>query len=230
MERAKHWFNHLQVAPGGNRFAFLHRWVAWGTTSGDARNSQNTDSPQLPRGPRNLAPAGQKRPSLPWKTRLFTANFDGAELFCLADQDMVSHYDWRDPTHILAWARQHDVGDRYFLFTDRTRAPATGAQEVMGEGLFPTDGHCSFSPDRRWVLTDTYPDREGQRTLILYRPQDNLRVDIGRFFAPPELGGEIRCDLHPRWSRDGRLVSFDSAHEGSRQMYVLDVSPVVGAR
>jgi len=198
MERAKHWFNHLQVAPGGSRFAFLHRWVAWGTAR-------------------------------PWKTRLFTANFDGAELFCLADQDMVSHYDWRDPTHILAWARQHDVGDRYFLFTDRTRAPATGAREVMGEGLFPTDGHCSFSPDRRWVLTDTYPDREGQRTLILYRPQDNLRVDIGRFFAPPELGGEIRCDLHPRWSRDGRRVSFDSAHEGSRQMYVLDVSAVVGA-
>jgi hypothetical protein len=198
MERAKHWFNHLQVAPDGGRFAFLHRWVAWGTAR-------------------------------PWRTRLFTADFDGSELFCLADHEMISHYDWRDPTHILAWARQYDIGDRYFLFTDRSRAPAKGAREVVGEGLFPTDGHCSYSPDRRWVLTDTYPDQERQRTLVLYRPEDDLRVDIGRFFAPPELGGEIRCDLHPRWSRDGRQVSFDSAHEGARQMYVVDVSPIVEA-
>jgi hypothetical protein len=37
----------------------------------------------------------------------------------------------------------------------------------------------------------------------------------------------IRCDLHPRWGRDGRAVCIDSAHEGARQMYVLDVSGLV---
>jgi len=34
-EKAKHWFNHLLVAPGGKRFLFLHRWgepgKGWGT-------------------------------------------------------------------------------------------------------------------------------------------------------------------------------------------------------
>jgi hypothetical protein len=52
-------------------------------------------------------------------------------------------------------------------------------------------------------------------------------VDIGRFFAPRELYEEIRCDLHPRWSRDGTQVCIDSAHEGSRQMHVLDVAEIV---
>jgi len=166
-------------------------------------------------------PRGQLRP---WKTRLFTADFDGSDLSCIADHEMVSHYDWRDPEHILAWARQSDVGDRFFLFTD-----GTGQREVVGEGVLSSDGHCSYSPDRRWLLTDTYPDAEQMRTLILYRPEDGRRVDIGRFHAPPKLQGEIRCDLHPRWSRDGRSVSFDSAHQGTRQMYVVDVSDIVAS-
>jgi Tol biopolymer transport system component len=37
----------------------------------------------------------------------------------------------------------------------------------------------------------------------------------------------LRCDLHPRWSRDSKKVSIDSAHEGSRQIYVLDVEKIV---
>ena len=54
-------------------------------------------------------------------------------------------------------------------------------------------------------------------------------MDIGRFFAPRELDGEIRCDLHPRWSRDGTQVCLDSVHEGTRQMYVVEVRDIVGA-
>jgi len=158
-----------------------------------------------------------------WKTRLFTANPDGGEIYLLADDDLVSHFDWRDPRHILAWARRRSAGDHYFLFTDRS-----GRAEIVGEGILTADGHCSYSPDRRWILTDTYPDQEQKRTLILFREADGRRVDIGRFYSPPELRGEIRCDLHPRWSRDGRQVCIDSAHEGHRQMYVIDVGDIVG--
>lgn len=151
-------------------------------------------------------------------TRLFTANRDGSEIYCVSDHEMVSHFDWKNPRQILAWARQKGIDDQYFLFTDQT-----DNKEIVGEGILTCDGHCSYSPDRRWILTDTYPDKERMRTLILYRPSDKRRIDIGKFFAPPELDGEIRCDLHPRWSRDGKKVCIDSVHEGERQVYVLDV-------
>ena len=157
-----------------------------------------------------------------WRTRMFTANPDGSDIYCVSDHEMVSHFDWYNPKQILAWARRYGIGDRYFLFTDRT-----DHFEVLGEGILTCDGHCSYSPDGRWILTDTYPDSENMRTLILYRPSDRYRVDIGRFFSPEKLKGEIRCDLHPRWSRDGRKVCIDSAHEGGRQVYVLDVSEIV---
>lgn len=163
-------------------------------------------------------PAGQRG----MRTRLFTANPDGSALCCLSDEGMVSHFDWLDARHILAWARR---GGRngYYLYTDGTPQ----AREI-GAGVLTRDGHCSFSPDRRWVLNDAYPTDAPERELYLYRWPDGPRIDLGRFYSPPELTGAVRCDLHPRWSRDGRQVCIDSAHEGTRQVYVLDVGAITG--
>ncbi|MDP7253832.1 MAG: hypothetical protein QGF00_29800, partial [Planctomycetota bacterium] len=156
-------------------------------------------------------------------TRLFTANPDGSGIRLIADHELVSHFDWRDESHILAWARQNDIGDYFFLFTD-----GTGDKEIIGKDVMIVDGHCSYSPNSDWILNDTYPDREeSKRTLFLYHPASNRRVDLGRFYSPPEITGEIRCDLHPRWNRNGTRVCFDSVHEGTRQIYEIDVSDVV---
>jgi len=155
-------------------------------------------------------------------TRMFTARPDGSDIYCIADDEMVSHFDWYNSNQILAWARQKEIGDRYFLFTDQT-----DKKEIVGEGILTQDGHSSYSPDRRWILTDTYAGKKNRRTLILYSCVDSHRINIGHFFSPPELKGEIRCDLHPRWSRDGQEVCIDSAHEGHRQMYILDVASIV---
>lgn len=159
-----------------------------------------------------------------WFTRFFTAAPDGSEIHLLADDDMTSHFDWRDPEHLLAWASQRDSGNRYYLFRDRSRE-----KEIVGADVLDRDGHCSYSPDEKWILTDSYPSAgDPHRTLILYNTAANLRVDVGRFHSPPAISGPIRCDLHPRWSRDGRAVCVDSVHEESRQMYVVDVTPVTG--
>ena len=154
---------------------------------------------------------------------MFTARPDGSSLYCVAKDDYVSHFAWRDERHILAWALQREAGGVfYYLFEDR--APE---REIVGQGVLTADGHCSYSPDRRWILTDTYPDAEDRRPLILFRPDDGRCITIGRFYSPPGLAEEIRCDLHPRWNRDGTRVCIDSAHEGQRQMYLIDVRDIV---
>jgi hypothetical protein len=164
-----------------------------------------------------------RKPGKSWYTRLYTANTDGSSVYLLNSHTMTSHFDWRDNKHVLAWANRDGIGARYFLFTD-----GTDKVEVVGEEkLTPLgDGHCSYSPDRRWILTDTYPDRNGFRKLLLYNPSEDRRVDIGEFFSQPYPGPE-RCDLHPSWSRDGKKICVDSSHSGARQVYIIDVGAVV---
>ena len=52
---------------------------------------------------------------------------------------------------------------------------------------------------------------------------------LGHFHSPPEYTGEWRCDTHPRFSPDGRMVIIDSPHGGNgRQMYLIDIGGIVG--
>ena len=40
--------------------------------------------------------------------------------------------------------------------------------EVRSAGQVQVDGHCNFSPNRQWIVTDTYPKGpENKQTLIL---------------------------------------------------------------
>jgi len=156
------------------------------------------------------------------KTALFTANVDGSDLRCVIDYGRVSHFDWRNPREILVWADVKGHGKKFYLTID-------GKDEfrAVGEGVLTRDGHCSFSPNGRWILTDTYPDKKGYRTLKIFHWEEGWEVVLGRYYSPHPYVDEIRCDLHPRWNRKGTQICFDSVHNGSRQLYVMDISKLI---
>jgi hypothetical protein len=163
-------------------------------------------------------------PKVRFNDRFYRSSPDGRELRLVHDNVYFSHFGYFDERHLVAYARSPGTSrDEYAIYD--LESPAF---TPIGQDVFNSDGHCSFSPDRKWMMTDTYPDAEQNRTLILFEMATGRRINIGRFYSPPELKGEIRCDLHPRWSRDGKSVSIDSAHTGERQVYVLDVSEIVG--
>jgi len=149
---------------------------------------------------------------------MFTSDLKGNDPRCLIDYGLVSHFDWLDPKTILVWANIQGLGDAFYLVRD-------GGSSVrkVGEGILTQDGHCSFSPDRRRILTDTYPGRDQAREIMLFEWEKGNLLSLGKFHSDPALTGEIRCDLHPRWSRSGKGICFDSTHEGSRQLYVMDL-------
>ncbi|UCF14203.1 MAG: hypothetical protein JSW59_12385, partial [Phycisphaerales bacterium] len=156
-------------------------------------------------------------------TRMLTARPDGSDIAVVDPHGKTSHFIWRDPEHILAWAWHPSGGNAFYLYKDRT-----DKVEVVGKGIMTKNGHCTYLPGNKWILNDTYPDRERKQTVYLFNIATGKTVLLGKFFLPPEYKGEWRCDTHPRFSPDSRSVVIDSPHGGKgRQMYLVDISGIV---
>jgi hypothetical protein len=160
-----------------------------------------------------------------FSTRLFTANPDGSDVFEIDPSGQTSHFIWRDPAHILAWSWRESHGNRFYLLEDRT-----GKAEAVAPDVMTVNGHCTYLPGGRWILNDTYPDRDRLQHPYLYDTTSSQRCPLGHFFSPAEYTGEWRCDTHPRCSRNGKMVMIDSPHGGNgRQMYLIDISGIISA-
>ena len=155
-------------------------------------------------------------------TRMLTSDLDGFDVRMVDDSGHTSHFIWRDPGHLLMFTNLPPRGPRFYLFDERT-----GQAEVALDDEH--NGHCSYLPGGEWILNDTYPIGEERiQHLYLYHVATDRRVPLGSFPTAPEYTGEWRCDLHPRFSRDGRKVVIDSTHEGNgRQLYLLDIGDIV---
>ena len=74
-------------------------------------------------------------------------------------------------------------GEKFYLYKDRTEEVEV---EVVAPDMMTVNGHCPYQPGNRWILSDTYPDK------------DRRRLPLGHFLSPMPNQGEWRCDLHPR--------------------------------
>jgi hypothetical protein len=203
------WFNHATVNTDDSR-------VSWHVCYSPAE------------GPR----AGSRT------SAFFLANLDGSDLTYLTPYYHVSHHDWLDAERLLVWTNMDGQGEAFYLLNVVTREFHAVARDEVTH-----DGHCSFTRDGRWLLSDTYPDAERMQTLSLWNMEEQRLATLGRFYARPNpvsavpaeksrsivSPDDVRCDLHPRWDRRNRWISFDSVHEGTRQVYAVDAAPAVGS-
>jgi hypothetical protein len=90
------------------------------------------------------------------------------------------------------------------------------------------DGHPMIARSHSWIVTDFYPDQSGRLPVILYHSFRNIRRDAHLFaHTPCTSDTDVKCDLHPRWSRSERMIAVDTCEAGFRQVRVLDVSDIV---
>lgn len=150
-------------------------------------------------------------------TTSLTVNRDGSELRrCFPDDRGGSHFDWLNGNELMITCdKRQEYG--HVLFT-------VGKDDFkrLGNGLFDYDGHGTFSPDEKWMVSDTYPKSYlHEQNLFLMDMKTEATLPLGRFVEPPEFRGRWRCDLHPRWSPNGDIIGFNSTFTGSRQVYIL---------
>lgn len=197
-----HWFNHLLFNTDGTRALFLHRWRP-------VTGSKYADKYK------NVGGFG---------TRMFTVNRDGSQLYVLDPHGKTSHFVWRDPHTVTAWAWHPSDGSRFYNFHDQSRKV-----EVVGRDIMNLNGHNTYlaPPYQDWILNDTYPDKDRLQHPYLFHIPTSKRVPLAHLKSPPAYKGEVRCDTHPRSDPSGTKVVVDSPHNQGRQMYLIDIKPIV---
>jgi len=228
MDNAKHFINHASFSPSGQRICFIHLYKL---ANGDVRSrlmAAHNDGSGLQVLIRGMAS------HFTWLSEQNILCWAGDRRILDSGQDSKTTKGLKQyvPVDILKqiyrilgkprWLMYRLMNDRYYIFNIET-----GERKILAEGVLAEDGHCTVSPDGRWVCVDTYPNARRKVKLGLYDLLNEKYHLIAILYSPSCFEDETRCDLHPRWSPSGRELCIDSAHTGLRQIYTIDVSSII---
>ncbi len=151
-------------------------------------------------------------------SRMISSDLNGNNLNIFPTNGMVSHMTWVDNDNILAYCSTKQYGDGYFLFKD-----FSSEFEKVGGVHYKSDGHPQYCQNNGLIVTDTYPDRFRIQELSIYNIKTKEKKVIAKLKSPRNFKNAVRCDLHPRWDREGKMLCFDSAHTGRRSLCTISL-------
>lgn len=152
--------------------------------------------------------------------RALTMNLDGTDLADVTGGIKLSHYWWLNDDDILLFGTDPQHGEAFHIYNQ-----AGHYLRTLDKNIPEGDGHPRAHPVLPdWFVSDSLVNRSFNRNLWLYNLKEERHVNLATFKSPPQFKGHNRCDLHPRFSSAGNLVAVDTAHDGHRQIAVLNVS------
>jgi hypothetical protein len=169
------------------------------------------------------------------KVNLITMARDGSEIHVAIPNSEWGvkgghHPNWcPDSEHVLMNLDINGEGLRFvqarYDGTDRR----TLTEKVFGSG------HPTLHPDGRHMLTDAYPDEplaagDGTSPIRWIDLETGEERELVRIEATPRFTGplnQFRLDLHPAWDPSYRRIAFNGCPDGTRRVYVADLSELV---
>jgi hypothetical protein len=136
----------------------------------------------------------------------------------IEDIKVFSHHCWINKNEILAITKLPNEKMKVSIY-NLTNSISSEIFELQNG-----DTHPMQSPiNKNQFIFDSYPDKMRDQNLYIFDINKLILRKIRSFFSPLMFTGQVRCDLHPRWDREGKYVVVDSALDGSRKMYLLRV-------
>ena len=169
-----------------------------------------------------------------WITLLLTCDEFG-NVRKLADYATHSHYHWKNDRELLIVSTKTEENKKLglYVFNDENGNASLLSEPDPAHPL--KDIHCLYSPNRRYIMGDGYPDgypntNLSYRWLHFIDTSSGHDTVLGKYlsFRSGRAELEYRCDLHARFDRTGRYVSFDSNHIGRRCVCLLDLDKLNG--
>ena len=233
----KHWFEHIMINPSGTKFVFLHRFApidkpllyetrmvmanidgtgiqvipGWRDYSWSHFGWHNDDAfaiytVKIPKMQKELTGAlkstSTSRLSLSTIKKLALSNI----------KKMLPH----------RLKKILKGGTEYYQYYSANSEGLFELQKELKDPIFNIDGHPSFTKDGRYMITDSYPDKNKFQRLIVYNMLTNKGVVIGKFYAPLK-GNPASCDLHPKLCRNNNYLVVDSAYTGRHRMIMFEL-------
>ena len=170
--------------------------------------------------------------SSPLQFYIFTMKPDGTDIQCAMNASF-----WNRRGHHINFAPDgqsltlnHVFNFDYMRFV---RSSLDGSEKhVMVENVLGS-GHPTLHPDGRHILTDCYQHETmtaGDGTVPLRwvdiengEEEQIVRVNT----AQPYPVSALRIDPHPAWDRSWRYVTFNGAPDGTRRVFVADMSSLL---
>ncbi|NWH05785.1 TolB family protein [Desulfobacter latus] len=136
--------------------------------------------------------------------------------FVLESERRVSHYCWKNNYNVLATTQNEKGQWNYTLYDLNTKKN----QDLGIE--FVKDGHPMFHPTNKHLfITDTYPDKLSDQYLYCVDINSKHIEKMASLYSHFRYQRQVRCDLHPRWDREGNYVIVDSTVFGKRKMILF---------
>ena len=222
---ATHFLCHASFSPDGSRVIFLHRFFS-------SDGALFTRMIATDREARELVLLAQEKVShFDWvdsDTVLVWARFSTGTL-AKARAKGVLGSPWIKPLLHIArkstgrWKKQF-LAESYYKIS--VKDPSSRSR--FGWPSLMSDGHPMIARSHRWIATDYYPDKTGKLPVIVYNSENGTRRDAHIFtHEPRSKDTDVKCDLHPRWSRDEQMIAVDTCEGGIRQVRILDVRDIV---
>ena len=152
------------------------------------------------------------------KIRFCSYNLNNSSFDVIENVRTTSHYCFRDDNTILTSNVDQKSKWHYTLYDLKTFTKQDLPIELQ------QDGHPMFSPiDKNIFITDTYPDKRGDQHLCLVDLKQNKTYQLASLYSPRNYRGQVRCDLHPRWDRQGKYICVDTTFNGKREMKIFEL-------
>lgn len=130
--------------------------------------------------------------------------------------EITSHYTWTKDDNLILTIERNKVINYYIINI------ITKKRTLLD--FFPNnlDGHPTQNPiNVNQFITDSYADYLEEQSLFLVDFKKKKLNKICKVFAPNEFTGKNKCDLHPRWSEDGKIICCDSNINGKREILLI---------
>lgn len=232
----KHWLEHIMVSPDGSKFVFLHRYSPKDNIFQYKTRVciANIDGSNL----RILSDTAKfERTHFGWSPDNSFAVYSYNRGF-FPDLLSLSEILSQRPLSVLNILKRFYIGlslrlpgtlskimsgtrSYYQIFKTNGESFCIDKKKTS-QNFYPIDGHPSFTKDGKYIITDSYPDKNQFQHLFILNTENGKIVDIAQLYAYYK-GNPASCDLHPKLSRDNKYVVIDTAFDDRHHMIVLEI-------